>query len=647
MYLSALSHLGPAWFLRRLWFQADRASGWLAARCPVRTWDQVEIPEDYADRWRRSAPRLPIAKIDRSYLAPHVEAWAVANGHSPVAEADLLARGHFRIFNDDLAEVGSPPRWHVSVLDGAAVDASVHWTKLSTAGPVDIKGVWELSRFAWVYPLVRAWVLDGEARHVERFWLLLADWMEANPPNRGPQWMCGQEASMRLIAVAFALQAFRDHPATTDARLRAAARLAAATAGRIRAHLGYALSQRNNHGISESLGLFTAGALWPGLPASAAWRDQGLETLFPQVDALVDPEDGGFSQHSSNYHRLFLQLMTWAEVVLAAAGESLPPRTRARVGLATEFLANLLEPDGTVPRYGADDSANLFPLSGLPAGDFRPAVVAAQALFLGDRPSAGPWDEAALLLVGPAPLSARAPARAERRFSPASGVGSLRHLRGTAFFRAPVRAPWRHRPSQADHLHVSLRWDGAWLAEDVGTYTYAGEGPDDFGSALHHNVVTVDRRGPMRKAGRFLWLPWTSCPLMPAPRGLGASCRDLGGAQWDRRVLRFPRGFVILDQVRATDSASRCELRWHGRTRAGLEQLSLACSLPSEETWVTADTGTGEGFFAPCYGRREPAWTRRLTAVGRSVTFVTALGCQVELRAEVLLVDGEAIPLQP
>ncbi len=452
---------------------------------------------------------------------------------------------------------------------------------------------------------------------------------------------------MRLIAVAFALQAFRDHPATTDARLRTAARLAAATAGRIRAHLGYALSQRNNHGISESLGLFTAGALWPGLPASAAWRDQGLETLFPQVDALVDPEDGGFSQHSSNYHRLFLQLMTWAEVVLAAAGESLPPRTRARVGLATEFLANLLEPDGTVPRYGADDSANLFPLSGLPAGDFRPAVVAAQALFLGDRPSAGPWDEAALLLVGPAPLSARAPMRAERRFCPASGVGWLRHLRGTAFFRAPMRAPWRHRPSQADHLHVSLRWDGAWLAEDVGTYTYAGEGPDDFGSVLHHNVVTVDRRGPMRKAGRFLWLPWASCSLLPAPRGLGASCRDLGGAQWDRRVLRFPRGFVILDQVRATDSASRCELRWHGRTRAGLEQLSLACSLPSEETWITADTLTGEGFFAPRYGRREPAWTRRLTAVGRSVTFVTALGCQVELRAEVLLVDGEDIPLQP
>jgi hypothetical protein len=644
LYLSALQHLGPAWFLRRLWFKAERASGWLERRCPARTWDQVEVPSDYAERWRRSAPRLPIARIDRAYLAPHVEAWAIATGHSPVAEADQLARGRFRIFNHDLVEVWSPPRWNVSVLDGATVDASTHWTKLRTDGPVDIKGVWELSRFAWVYPLVRAWVADGEPRHVERFWTLLEHWMEANPPNRGPQWMCGQEASMRLIAVAFALQAFRDHPATTDARVRLTARLATATAGRIRAHLGYALSQRNNHGISESLGLFTAGASWPGLAASAAWRDQGLETLFPQVEDLVDSQDGGFSQHSTNYHRLFLQLMTWAEVVLGAEGQMLPPRTRERVAHATQFLANLLEPDGTVPRYGADDSANLFPLSGLPAHDFRPAVVAAQALFLGDRPAAGPWDEAALLLAGPLPISARvAPGGAGVR-CPASGVGLLRHPRGAAFLRAPLG--WRHRPSQADQLHVSLRWDGAWIAEDVGTFTYAGVGPDDFGSATHHNVVTVDRRGPMRKVGRFLWLPWTACVTIGRTSGLGAGLVDLGGARWHRRVLRFPQGFVIIDQVRAKDPASCCELRWHGRTRAGLEKLSFACSGPSQEAWVTADELTGEGFFAPRYGRREPAWTRRLTAVGSAVTFVTSLGCAVQLRPDVVLVDGEPFPLE-
>jgi hypothetical protein len=119
----------------------------------------------------------------------------------------------------------------------------------------------------------------------------------------------------------------------------------------------------------------------------------------------------------------------------------------------------------------------------------------------------------------------------------------------------------------------------------------------------------------------------------------------LGGARWNRRVLRFPQGFVIIDQVQAPSAASRCELRWHGRTRAGLEQLAIACSQPSQEAWLTADAQTGEGYFAPHYGRREAAWTRRLTAQGATVTFVTALGCHVELRAEAVLVDGVPIPL--
>lgn len=602
------------------------------------------MPAEYAARWRRSTPRLPIAKIDRAYLAPHVEAWAVENGHTPVAEADLLAHGRFRIFNHDLVDAGVPPRWHVSVLDGTSVDAQVHWTKLATSGGADIKGVWELSRFSWVYPLVRAWVLDGEARHVERFWALLEDWMEANPPNRGPQWMCGQEASMRLIAVAFALQAFRAHPATTDARVLLAARLATATAERIQAHLSYALSQQNNHGISESLGLFTAGALWPHLEESAGWRDQGLETLFPQVEALV-AEDGGFSQHSTNYHRLFLQLMTWAEVVLVAEGERLPPQARERVSQATTFLADLMEPDGTVPRYGADDSANLFPLSGLPPDDFRPAVGAAQALFLGTRLPAGPWDEAALLLVGPLPVTTRALSGGAMVDCPVSGVGLLRNLRGAAFFRQPVRAPWRHRPSQADQLQVSLRWDGTWLTEDVGTYTYVGGGAADFGSAVHHNVVTVDGRGPMRKAGRFLWLPWVAAERLAEPLGLGARLLDLDGSRWDRRVLRFPQGFVVIDQIVPQKPTSRCELRWHGRSRADLERLSIVCSEDSQEAWLTADERTGEGFFAVRYGRRAAAWTRRLTAQGSTVTFVTAIGCRVELRDRALRVDGVSYPL--
>lgn len=608
-------------------------------------WADIALAPDDAARWHQQAPYLPVATVERAYLAPHLAEFALQNGYSPAGEADLIAAGHFRIFNHALCAVGELPAWQTSVLDGTTMDASVHWSRLTDQGATDIKGVWELSRFAWVYPLVRAWLSDGDARHVERFWLLVASWMAANPPHRGPQWMCGQEASFRLIAVAFALQAFRTHPATTAERIRLTTQLATVTAQRIKAHLAYAVSQQNNHGISEALGLYTAGALWPQLPAAASWRAQGLETLLPQVEALVAP-DGSFSQHSSNYHRLFLQLMTWAEVVLRSEGQLLPSQVAAKVRLATEFLLNLMEADGTVPRYGADDSANLFPLAGTPAEDFRPAVGAAQVLFCGHRQVAGPWDEAALLLVGPLPSSVRAVGRPFTMDYPYAGVGLLRNYRGTAFFRSPT--VWQHRPSQADQHHVSLNWDGEWLTEDVGTYGYNTPNfKGDLASAVSHNVATVNGRGAMHKASRFLWLPWARTRRLPEERGFHSVLTDENGAHCSRRVWRFPQGFVIIDWLRSGQPSARCALRWHGQAhgRASLAQLSLVCSEPSEETWTSGDAATGQGYFSPSYGQLRRGWTRCLTATGPDVIFVTALGCSVVLHAATIEVDGVHYPL--
>ena len=290
------------------------------------------------------------------------------------------------------------------------------------------------------------------------------------------------------LRVTFAVQAFRDHPATTDARLTLAARFADATSRRIEFHLEYALSQQNNHGISEVIGLQTAATFWPSLSGSPYWYHAAVKALAKQCAELIGP-DGGFSQHSTNYHRLLLQLLAWSEVVERSAGGTLPEPVRAQALAATDFLATLMESDGTVPRYGCDDGANLLPLSGCPFEDFRPSVGAALALFKGERLPAGPWDETSLLLLGPISASADPALRPPAEFRDA-GVFQLRHPRGTLFFRAPEE--FRTRPSHADQLHVSLRWDGEWLTEDPGTYSYnAPGGWDGFAGSRFHNVVTV------------------------------------------------------------------------------------------------------------------------------------------------------------
>ena len=643
MLLPLLHHLGPAWLARRALWAAERRLGVWEWRSPMRPWKEFAVGFN-PGRWRTHSPRLPIARLDRTHLAPQLEAWSVEAGATPVAESDAFARGYARVFSHQLVEVGRPDRWTRSVLTGYSTDPYAHWSRLRDNGSDDIKGVWELSRFSFAFPLVRAWLRDGDDRHVELFWSTLEDWMTRNPPNRGPNWMCGQEAAFRLIAVTFAVQAFRDHPASTDERLTLAARLADATGRRIAFHLDYALSQKNNHGIAEAVGLQTIGTFWSILGGSAHWYQEGRAALVAQCAELIAP-DGGFSQHSTNYHRLLLQLLTWSELVERTVSRyALPESVREQAVAATDFLAKLMESDGTVPRYGADDGANLFPFGG-GFEDFRPAVGAALVLFKGERLSAGPWDETALLLLGPLAASAESVPHAAVECRD-SGVYTFRHGRGTLFFRAP--SAFRTRPSQADQLHVSLRWDGEWITEDPGTYSYnAPGGWGGFAGSRFHNVVTVGDFDAMRRVGRFLWLPWVGCEVRNYFKSMQASHLGFPGFKSQRRVIKVANGFVIIDRMTGlVKQDGTCTLRWHGRRRAGLEQLTVACSAPSTEEYVTALPDGGEGWHSTHYGSKEPSWCRRITATGNDITFVTAIGCSLRLEAKSLYADGEEYPLE-
>ena len=643
MLLPLLHHLGPRWLLRRARWACERRLGVWEWRSPMRPWKEFAVGFN-PGRWRTHSPRLPIARLDRTHLAPQLEAWSVEAGATPVAESDAFARGYARVFSHQLVEVGRPDRWTRSVLTGYSTDPYAHWSRLRDNGSDDIKGVWELSRFSFAFPLVRAWLRDGDDRHVELFWSTLEDWMTRNPPNRGPNWMCGQEAAFRLIAVTFAVQAFRDHPASTDERLTLAARLADATGRRIAFHLDYALSQKNNHGIAEAVGLQTIGTFWSILGGSAHWYQEGRAALVAQCAELIAP-DGGFSQHSTNYHRLLLQLLTWSELVERTVSRyALPESVREQAVAATDFLAKLMESDGTVPRYGADDGANLFPFGG-GFEDFRPAVGAALVLFKGERLPAGPWDETALLLLGPLAASAESVPHAAVECRD-SGVYTFRHGRGTLFFRAP--SAFRTRPSQADQLHVSLRWDGEWITEDPGTYSYnAPGGWGGFAGSRFHNVVTVGDFDAMRRVGRFLWLPWVGCEVRNYFKSMQASHLGFPGFKSQRRVIKIANGFVIIDRMSGlVKQEGTCTLRWHGRRRAGLEQLTVACSAPSTEEYVTGLPDGGEGWHSTHYGSKEPSWCRRITATGNDITFVTAIGCSLRLEAKSLYADGEEYPLE-
>ena len=95
----------------------------------MRPWKEFAVGFN-PGRWRTNSPRLPIARLDRTHLAPQLEAWSVEAGATPVAESDAFARGYARVFSHQLVEVGRPDRWTRSVLTGYSTDP-VSYTHLT------------------------------------------------------------------------------------------------------------------------------------------------------------------------------------------------------------------------------------------------------------------------------------------------------------------------------------------------------------------------------------------------------------------------------------------------------------------------------------------------------------------------------------
>jgi Heparinase II/III-like protein/Heparinase II/III N-terminus len=600
-------HLGVGWLGFRLRYAVRRRTGALRRRSPCVGWEELPCPdEDKIGCFQRRPGEIGV-------------------GCEPEAVAVLL--GRFRVFSGPEVAAGFPPEWTRNQLTGEKAPASAHWSTLGDFAFGDIKGVWELSRFPWAFPLARAYARTGDERFAEGFWALFEDWLQHNPPNAGPNWMCGQEATFRLMAATFARSVLAESPTSTLGRIESFRRFVLATGRRIEANLEYSLSQSNNHGISESTGLLLAASLLPTVPESARWWDQGQRALGAQVQELVY-RDGGFSQHSAVYHRVLLCDLLVARLALQAWGQE-PPAWFLDAGRrASEFLGTLISPEtGTVPLYGANDGANVLPLTDADFLDFRPVWQAAAAVFCRRRPlPPGPWDELAEWVGSINTLDVLSPAASpvERAHHTEAGCMIWRSGELRLFLRCPTS--FRHRPSQCDLLHVDLAWRGERIAHDAGTYSYNTPGAfrGAFKKAAVHNTVTFEGCEPMRKAGRFLFLPWPRGEVGWIDEATFFATHD----GWREHGMRHERivtvpvseRFVVRDKLEARVGARRARVHWlladvPHEFQAEHRQLLLRTPVggflvtwsEGEAKLLRADSSSDRGWWSPRYHQAEPA----------------------------------------
>ncbi|MFH1746083.1 MAG: alginate lyase family protein [Planctomycetota bacterium] len=667
-----LRYLGP----RLVWLRAGvylaKASGRTRRIFGKRPWEQIdladilrpEIPagvEEYAE-FKHANPPTFLFPLGQPPIVP--ESWSeTSNGRQPVLAERIELLGRDRCVYFFHKPSPEPIDWYHNPFDDKRGVANRTWCEIPDYRPEqgDPRMMWEPARAAWALDLARGRGHGLDADVGPLLWRWVDSWMRACPPFEGFHWKCGQESTVRLIAITLAFWSLADDAATTPARWRQFARLAWATGYRVARHIDYAISQKNNHAISEACGLMLIGQLLPELRDSQTWWQRGREVLEYEIRRQVYA-DGSYVQHSMNYERVMLSGAVLGTRLAELHGEPFPRDIYDRLRDCGEFLYQMMEPEtGRLPQYGHNDGADVLPLSECDFNDYRPIVQSVYYLATRKRPlPPGPWDEHTLWLFGAEALdSVSEPCtRPQSRAFDDGGYYTLRRDESWAMLRCHT---YRDRMGHCDPLHMDVWFRGQNVIQDCGLYKYYIPGRPDlefyFKSIAAHNTVEIDGVTPLELVSRFLWLPWTRARRRWFETA-DEECLYFEGEHYDydrkpwrvlnrRSVLSLKRGvWVVIDDLlgRATHEAV---LRWHLldapyeleaerpvlvlQTARGPWCLSVASDhdCPAEVRMIRGcdEPGRVQGFAAPYYGTRQPIPTMEVAyRAALPLRVITAMG---------------------
>ena len=525
-----LNDLGARWSFYRVYYSLKRKLGVFLRVCPVRDWP-TGIPSGNDNL--KGIFWAECNAVDWDFDFSSISGFHGIES-DVIDEAATILDGRFKFFSYHAFAAGFPPRWDKNNFTGQDIGSARHWSLIDDFSQGDIKQVWELSRFDWAFPLMRAFVRTNESKYFDGFCVLLNDWMERNPPNTGPHWKCGQEVALRVRVLYFASIAFREKLQDAPETRQQLATLMHVSAIRIEKNLSYALSQNSNHGHTELLGLLLAGLAFSESLDGQRWLKL-FETHIEGVVESLNFESGGCCMYSMNYHRMMLDCMVLMVSAARKYGYTLPDVLHLRLRQAADLIYELIDlRHGSVPLFGSNDGARILPLSDTGYHDFRPLL---QSLFWakGDKRSlgVGAWNEA-LIWLGASKQQlnkyAEASCPMQKEFLDASDSGFV-SIRKDHLQMCVRVGPQKYRPGHMNHLALLLKWKGQEVFVDPGTYSYNAPAPFNhlFKETSLQNTAFVGDHSQMKKVGRFLALPW-----------LGSSIRSVQSDSMELEFTGYP-----------------------------------------------------------------------------------------------------------
>lgn len=552
--------MGVRYVAFRVSHEIKRKSGLLAKEFPnnppFRTWIALQEWRNNAAPFFLERSKITSSSEDRKELALQVE--EIRSG--------TLRYFHGRKFT--LPVDG----WLTNPVNGFTYDATKHWTTIPDFHPEfgDIKYVWEKSRFLYLQTIMRFDVANT-ADSSQWVFEQIESWIDHNPINQGPNYRCSQEISIRLFNWILALYFYKDSDALTQQRFEKILFHLYWQTRHIRSHIHFSrIAVRNNHAITETVALYTIGTLFPFFDEAGEWKSSGKGWFEQEILYQIYP-DGTFLQFSTNYHRVAIQLLTWAFAVSDRHSDKFSDGVYQRAYESVRFLATAQDKvAGELPNYGANDGSLFFHWTSSAFRDYRPSLDALHFALTGQNLYAKAYGDREWF-----GLQSR-----DRTTFPAIRIADGTHTfsnGGVYIFRRSDLLVWincvkyKDRPSQADNLHIDVWKGGSNLLWDGGSFGYNAPPAHVkfFFGTKSHNTVMLDDHDQMLKGKRFIWFFWSKA--LSAEWRTGETVefvgevrafRHLGNIVHRRSVTIANTSLKVRDEIQGMSQVKMKQL-WH------------------------------------------------------------------------------------
>lgn len=416
-----------------------------------------------------------------------------------------LKKGVYTFFNKTKIDLGVDYDWVTNPLTNYKYDINTHWSKIEDlsleAG--DIKYVWEKARFSFLYDVIRYDYHFGEDQSQFVF-EEIEDFIDNNPLNQGPNYKCSQEISLRILNWTFSLYYYKDSKYLTEVLFAKIMHTIYWQIHHIYFNIHFSrISVRNNHAITETLMLYLSDKLFPFLPDVKQWSIKGKAWFEQEIAYQIYP-DGTFLQFSMNYHRVVIQLLTWAIQLAKLNNEKFKDVVYDRAKNSLKFLDACSDPvSGKLPNYGSNDGALFFKLTDDNYRVYRSQLDDLRAVLNGFTN----YNSKSSFWYGVQPKNMEPNKISEINVFKNGGYYILQEDNTKTFIRCGA---YKDRPYQSDNLHLDVWVDGENILRDNGSYKYNSDKKllQYFTGTEGHNTLSVANKNQMQKGERFIWFFW-------------------------------------------------------------------------------------------------------------------------------------------